>query len=163
MNPIDPTQALLPIFVGLVATATLDLWALALNRLLGLPMTNWGHVGRWVSLMRSGTFRHAPIGSAPRVAYEQAVGWSTHYLIGVVYAAAYLFLVAALSRTPNLYSAALFGVATLFAPWLVLQPCLGMGYFARNTPRPNLTRVLNVLAHLVFGIGLYIGWTLSPA
>ena len=33
-----------------------------------------------------------------------------------------------------------------------------MGFFASATPRPNLTRCLNVVAHLVFGVGMYLSW-----
>lgn len=149
------------LFVGIVATAVLDLWALALNRVLGLPRTNWAHVGRWVAGLTSGAVRHESIAAEPSVAYERAIGWSTHYLVGVVYAALYLVLSAAWSRTPDVHSATLFGAVTVAAPWLILQPGLGAGYFASRAPKPNRTRVLNLLSHLVFGVGLYFGCTSS--
>jgi hypothetical protein len=105
--------------------------------------------------------RHESIAGEPGVAYERAIGWSTHYLVGVVYAALYLVISTVLSRTPDVYSATLFGAVTVAAPWLILQPGLGAGYFASRTPKPNRTRMLNLLSHLVFGIGLYLGWTLA--
>lgn len=148
------------VLIGVFATAALDLWALMLNRISKLPMTNWGYVGRWVGSIPSGTFRHQAIAEVQSVPYERAVGWSTHYVIGIAYAAAYLGLSAALSATPSAYTAALFGIATVLAPWLILQPGLGLGYFASRSQNPNLTRVLNVAAHLVFGLGLYLGWRL---
>lgn len=161
MTSIYLSQAVKILVVGVVATAVLDLWALALGRIFGLPTTHWGHVGRWVAGLRSGAFQHASIAAVPEVAHERAIGWTTHYLIGVVYAALYLGLLAATSQAPSVLSGALFGVATVAAPWLILQPGLGAGYFARNTPRPNKTRALNLMSHLVFGSGLYLGFLLA--
>jgi hypothetical protein len=161
MTTLSLPEASRVLFVGIVATALLDVWALTLNRALGLPKTNWAHVGRWVAGLASGAMRHESIAAEPGVSYERAIGWSTHYLVGVVYAALYLVLSTVLSRTPDVYSATLFGAVTVAAPWLILQPGLGAGYFASRTPKPNRTRMLNLLSHLVFGIGLYLGWTLA--
>jgi len=145
-------------FVGIFATAALDLWATTLNRTLGLAKTNWGHVGRWVAGIASGTFRHDSIAAAPRNSYEQLVGWSAHYVIGVVYSAMYLFILTQWAKSPSLVSAAVFGLVTVLAPWVILQPGLGVGYFASHAPKPNVTRTLNLLSHLVFGVALYGGW-----
>jgi hypothetical protein len=161
MTSIDPSETSSALFVGIVATACLDLWAVGLNRAFGLPKTNWGHVGRWVTGITSGTFRHESIALARPVAHERVVGWVTHYLIGILYATVYLTSLTAASHTPGVKSAIAFGAVTVLAPWLILQPGLGAGYFARQTPKPNLTRALNVLSHLVFGFGLYVGWTLQ--
>lgn len=147
------------LLVGVFATAMLDLWSLTLNRALGAPITNWDYVGRWISgLLTSGTLRHAAIAAVPPAAHERLLGWSTHYVVGVIYAALYLGVLAALNATPSVSSAGVFGLITVLAPWLILQPGLGIGYFATRAPRPNLTRALNLLSHLVFGIGLYLGW-----
>ena len=148
------------LFLGIFATATLDLWALSAKRLLGRPAANWGHVGRWIAGIPAGTFRHADIASTPAVSRERTIGWSTHYAIGIVYAAMYLTILRTLSQSPGIFSAALFGVLTVLAPWLILQPGLGAGYFARRTPRPNQTRLHNLISHAVFGLGLYFGWAL---
>lgn len=160
MTPVNLPIAAAGVSIGIIATAVLDLWALLLDRALGVPITNWGHVGRWVAGMPSGTYRHESIGNSPAVVGERFIGWSTHYLIGIVYAFIYLLGLSAMSRMPSVMSAAIFGVATVFAPWLILQPGLGLGFFASRAPRPNLARTLNVAAHLVFGFGLYAGWQL---
>ncbi len=49
-----------------------------------------------------------------------------------------------------------FGVLTVLAPFLVLQPGMGAGLFARNTPKPNNARLKSFVAHLSFGIGLWV-------
>lgn len=57
---------------------------------------------------------------------------------------------------PTLATALLSGVVTLFAPFLILQPAFGFGVAASRTPRPWLARSLSLLAHLAYGIGLYL-------
>ena len=63
-----------------------------------------------------------------------------------------------LSREPTLISALVFGLVTLAAPWLVMQPAMGAGIFASGTPRPGIVRFVNLSMHTVFGISLYLGW-----
>lgn len=57
---------------------------------------------------------------------------------------------------PSLSTGLLAGLLTLFAPFLILQPALGFGIAASRTPRPWLARLLSVLTHLAYGVGLYI-------
>ncbi|HMB72554.1 MAG TPA: DUF2938 family protein [Gammaproteobacteria bacterium] len=148
------------LIVGVIATAALDLWALVLNRTAGQPLTNWGHVGRWVAGMPHGKFCYADIAAAPESSGERAIGWSTHYVVGMAYALGYFVVLAAMSREPGIFSAAAFGLVTVLAPWLILQPSLGAGLFAAHTPNPRMTRLRNLLSHLVFGSALYLGWQL---
>lgn len=51
---------------------------------------------------------------------------------------------------------ALVGLLTLFAPFMILQPAFGFGIAASRTPRPWLARLLSVLTHVAYGLGLYI-------
>lgn len=57
---------------------------------------------------------------------------------------------------PSLTGGLLAGGLTLFAPFIILQPALGFGIAASQTPRPWLARLLSVLTHLAWGCGLYI-------
>ena len=66
-------------------------------------------------------------------------------------------------KDPSLTSAIIYGLVTLIAPWLVLQPALGLGFFARLADKPNTIRALNLFVHLIFGLALYFSWTLSLA
>lgn len=145
---------------GIAATALLDLWAVSISRVLGWPPTNWALVGRWVSHLPRGTFRHLPITATSAVPMERLIGWCAHYLVGVAYAIIYLAILGGLHRTPSLGSAILFGLVTLLAPWIILQPGMGLGLFARSTPNPARMRCMNVAAHAIFGLGLYGGWCL---
>jgi len=144
------------LLIGLVATATMDLWALLLAQ-FGVPGSPWGLVGRWVGHMPRGRFLHASIAQAQPVPGELAIGWATHYAIGIAYAAAFALIVGlAWARQPTLLPALAFGVATVAAPLFVMQPAMGSGIAASKTPAPGKTRLRSIANHTVFGAGLYL-------
>lgn len=87
MNSISNT-----IFMGIGATLATDIWSVVRRRLFGTPMANYGLVGRWFLHMRHGKFRHEQIAGASKVRWEDAVGWVAHYLIGIAFAALFLFI-----------------------------------------------------------------------
>jgi hypothetical protein len=58
-------------------------------------------------------------------------------------------------RAPTLLAALGVGVATVLAPWLMLQPGMGAGLFARRAARPWQVRFHSFLTHALFGLGLY--------
>jgi hypothetical protein len=144
--------------IGVIATIAMDLWALVVKHVLHLPTANWAHVGRWFAHMPSGKFVHRPIGAAPAVRGELALGWAAHYAIGVAYGIAYLLAARSVSTGfPPIVDALLFSLALLVFPWFVMQPALGAGVFASRTPRPAVARLLSVSMHTAFGLGLYVG------
>jgi hypothetical protein len=145
------------VLTGAGATAIADLWAVLQARLTGIPGLNWAMVGRWVGHLPGGHFRHDSIGKAAPVAGERALGWATHYAIGIVFAAALLALCGpGWARAPSLPPALAFGLATVAAPFLLLQPALGLGVAASRTPNPTNARLRSLLTHAVFGASLYL-------
>jgi hypothetical protein len=42
------------------------------------------------------------------------------------------------------------------AGWFLLQPGLGIGWAASKTPNPTKVRVLNLVAHTIFALGMYV-------
>ena len=146
------------IATGIGATLAIDLWAQLLRRTAGIGTTDWRLVGRWVAGLGRGCLRLAT--SDPQRG-ELLLGWLTHYAIGIAYALIYLALVKVFATAVSLPSALLFGGITVLAPWLILQPGLGKGWFANATPRPAATRFLNLATHLLFGAGLYFCWQLA--
>lgn len=60
--------------IGVGATALIDIWAILLAALFGLPRPNWGMVGRWVWHLRDGKVFHDDIGKAQPYAHELALG-----------------------------------------------------------------------------------------
>lgn len=147
------------LLIGIGATAVMDLCSVALQR-LGIPMPNYALVGRWVAHMPRGRFRHDAIAAAAPMAGERAIGWSVHYLTGVVFAAL-LLAVWGLdwAQRPTLAPALTVGIATVAAPFLLMQPAMGAGIAARRTPHPATARVRSLVNHGLFGLGLYAsGW-----
>lgn len=149
------------LLIGIVATIFMDAWAAFVKHVLKLPTAHWNLVGRWFGHMPRGRFVHRPIADASPIANELVIGWLAHYAVGVVYGVAYLYIVTnVFSAEPTLISALTFGLATLFAPWLIMQPAMGAGVFASRTPRPGVMRLVNLSMHTVFGVSLYLGWLL---
>lgn len=147
------------ILIGIIATMGMDIWALVVKHLLRLPVADLAMVGRWAAHIPRGRYFHAPIAASDRVDHELAIGWCVHYVTGIVYGVLYLLIVQSIADgTPSLFSAIVFGLATLAAPWLILQPAFGFGLFASKTPKPWRTRFINVSMHLAFALAMYAGW-----
>ena len=144
------------LFIGAGATLATDLWAIARRRLLDVPAPDWGLVGRWLGHMARGRFRHQRIAAAEPVRGERVIGWAAHYLVGVTFAGVLLAICGlAWARQPTLVPALVLGIATVAAPFLLMQPGMGAGIAASRTPRPNAARLQSLATHTVFGLGLY--------
>lgn len=155
---IDPAAfvALAVVFIGTGATAVMDLWLLLLKR-LGIPGTNLALIGRWVGHVAHGRIRHAAIAKARPIRGERGLGWLTHYLVGIAFAA----LLVALQgpgwlQRPTYLAALATGVATVTAPLFVMQPAMGAGWAGRKTPAPLKNSLRSLANHAVFGTGLYL-------
>ncbi len=153
----ETTYLLGAVVVGLGATAFMDAWSLVLKHAFGVPLANYCLVGRWLRHMPEGTFMHASIAGAAQKRSECAMGWIAHYVIGVSYA---LVLVALVSGSwlarPTLLPAVLFGIGSVLVPYLIMQPAFGLGIAASRTPKPAQARLRSLMAHIAFGVGLYV-------
>ncbi|MBV1930027.1 MAG: DUF2938 domain-containing protein [Gammaproteobacteria bacterium] len=164
---IEITYIVGAILVGMGATLVMDLWALFLKRAFNIPSLNYCFVGRWLRHIPAGTFRHVSIATATQKQSECTVGWVAHYLIGVGFALVLVMLVSvSWLEKPTLLPALLFGIGTVVIPFLIMQPSFGLGVAAARTPNPTQARLRSLMAHAVFGIGLYVSallLTLLPA
>lgn len=143
--------------IGVGATAVMDVWAVALKRFWCIPSLNYTMVGRWLGHLPRGTLRHTAIGQAAPVRDEAILGWTAHYAIGVLFAAVLLALVGQeWVQGPTFAPALLAGLLSVAAPFCILQPGMGAGLAASKTPHPAAARLRSLMAHLVFGIGLYL-------
>ena len=149
--------------IGCGATAIVDLWALLRRSLFGMPLPDFGHLGRWLGHMPRGTFRHAAIAAATPVRGEKPIGWIAHYVIGISFAALLLGIWGLeWLRAPSLGPALVVGIATVVAPYFIMQPAMGAGMAGNRTPRPAAVRLHSLLTHTVFGVALYLaGWVVS--
>ena len=153
----ETTYLIGAVAVGLGATLFMDLWALFLKRAFDTPSANYCLVGRWFRHMPEGTYVHTSIANSSQKSFECTVGWIAHYVIGVVYALVLVALVSGnwLAR-PTLLPALLFGIGTVLVPFLVMQPSFGLGIAASRAPNPTQARLRSLMAHISFGVGLYV-------
>lgn len=143
--------------IGVGATAVMDVWAVALKRFWCIPSLNLAMVGRWLGHLPRGTFTHVNIAQAAPVRDEAVLGWTAHYLIGVLFAAMLLALVGdQWVQAPTFAPALLAGLVSVAAPFCILQPGMGAGLAASKTPHPAAARLRSLMAHAAFGIGLYL-------
>lgn len=145
------------LLIGVGATLFMDMWATLQKRILGVPRQNYALVGRWIGNLRRGRFTHENIAAAPAIRGEAMLGWFAHYAIGVAFTGVLLAVWGVeWVHKPTPGPAIVVGVATVVAPFFILQPGMGAGVAARKTPRPNIARLRSLVAHISFGIGLYI-------
>jgi hypothetical protein len=135
----------------------MDVWGVLRRKLFGVPVANYGLVGRWLAYLPRGRFFHDPIAATSPVRGEEAMGWIAHYLIGMAFAVLLLTMVGLdWVRQPRLFPALLIGVGTVVAPYFILQPAMGLGIAARRAPNPAMARLHSLVTHVVFGFGLYL-------
>jgi hypothetical protein len=153
------TELLRAVMAGIGATAVMDIWAWLMKALFGVPMSDWGLVGRWIGHFPQGKFRHDSIAKATPVRGERRIGWTMHYLTGIAYALLGLAVFGSeWTHMPTPGRAVLLGVAMLVAPFFLMQPGMGYGIAASRTPKPTAARLRSVMNHVAFGLGLYLAW-----
>lgn len=143
------------ILIGVGATAFMDLASVLRTRFFGTPFPDYAMVGRWVAHAARGRVFHDAIAKSAPVRGEAAIGWSAHYVIGVAYAALLVAVWPAWPTQPTLPPAMVVGVGTVLAPFLIMQPGMGAGFFASRAPDPNAVRLRSLITHAIFGLGLY--------
>jgi uncharacterized membrane protein YagU involved in acid resistance len=91
------------------------------------------------------------------------LGWAAHFMIGTTFGLVYVYIF--LSKLPGhqIFKGTIFG---LF-PWLLAQimvnPMMGAGIFALNTPAPLMMVMGSLIGHLVYGtvLGAVYGFRTS--
>ncbi|MCC5811875.1 MAG: DUF2938 domain-containing protein [Ectothiorhodospiraceae bacterium] len=143
--------------IGIGATLVMDLWGWIQKRVFHAPPLDYALVGRWIGHFPQGQFRHDSIMAASPVGGERAWGWIAHYVIGIVFA---VLLVSLWGlewvQGPTLAPALAVGVGSVVIPFFIMQPAFGIGIAGSRTPKPTITRLKSLAAHLSFAIGLYL-------
>lgn len=150
-------ETIVPIFlVGIGATAIMDAWLMVLKR-MGVQTLNFALIGRWAGHLFHSTVAHQSIAKASPIPGELALGWLTHYAVGIGFAA---LLVAvqgvAWMQAPAILPALAVGLCTVAFPLFVMQPAMGLGIAASKTPTPWKNCMRSMTNHTVFGLGLYL-------
>ena len=145
------------VLIGMGATFIMDIWAFFLKYFFSIPSLDYAMVGRWIGHFPKGHLVHKNITEVPPIRGERIIGWSAHYAIGIAFAGLLLILWGLdWAHRPTLFPALFIGIVTVVAPFFLMQPCLGFGMAASKTPRPNVSRLLSLAAHSIYGVGLYL-------
>lgn len=144
------------VVVGFGATVLMDVWAIVLWKAFGQARPNWAPVGRWFWHLKNGVVFHDDIGKAEPYGHELALGWISHYAVGILYGVILALIVGeGWFAAPTFLPAWILGIVTVGAGWFLLQPGLGIGVAASKLPNANKVRVLNLVSHTVFALGLF--------
>jgi hypothetical protein len=120
------------VLAGLAATTVMTL-VMIMAPLMGMPEMNIGEM--------LGQFMGVPT----------FIGWVGHFMIGVVLAVGYgLFFAPKLNNTP-VVRGILYGLIPWFMSQVMVNPMMGVGIFASNTPAPALMVMGSLLGHIVYG------------
>ncbi|UXM95477.1 DUF2938 domain-containing protein [Bartonella sp. HY329] len=145
------------IIIGIGATLIMDLWALFLKKIFAISSLDYRLVGRLIGHMRHGQLSHNNILKSQPIAGEKILGWFSHYLIGIIFAAILIYFTGKnWLQHPSLWPALVMGLISTVMPFFIMQPAFGFGFAANKTPQPFIARVKSLNAHLSFGLGLYI-------
>lgn len=85
-----------------------------------------------------------------------ALGWIGHYAVGILYS-----VIFAVYGGMEWFSGPVFlpvwilGILTVTAGWFLLQPGLGIGWAASKLPNTQNIRLLKLIAHTFFALGIY--------
>ena len=159
---MDKTTIYALLITGIGATLVMDFWSLFQRYVLRIAPLNYALVGRWLLGLPGGKVCHHTILAAPPLRGEVLVGWGFHYLSGILFATLPLWLHGPdWYQQPSLTVGLLTGLITLLAPFLIMQPALGFGLAASRTPNPWRARMMSVLTHLAYGVGLYLAAVIS--
>lgn len=142
--------------VGVASTIVLDVWVLIVQKVTGIPPTNWGIVGRWVLGLFEGELVIDDASSEPSI-FERTVGWLFHYVIGISYAILLILIYGeAIISNPTVMPFVIVGlVISTIAGLGILMPALGAGFFGRLLPNKPVTYLYVIVAHAVFATAQY--------
>jgi hypothetical protein len=128
---------------------------LLLSRLFGLSLATWALVGRWFYHLTRGRASHEDIARARAFLNKLAVGWIGDNAAGIIFAGLLSVTPSGWAARPTLAPPLTVGLVTVGVGWFVAPARDGAGIAASKRPNANQIRALNILGHIVFGLGLY--------
>ena len=150
------------ILAGIMGCLFMDIWQRMLFRLSGIAPSNMAMIGRWAyRALGKGMIFQPDIDMVDAYRNEVPFGWFFHYVIGVVYAVIYAFLIEVHLLSDSLMHGLLFGALSVIVPWFFFLPATGKGVLAQQTPTPLKICVLAFITHCIFGIGIAFGFQIA--
>lgn len=120
------------VLAGLVATAAMTMLMLV-GPMMGMPKMPIGEM--------LASFMSIPV----------ALGWIAHFMIGAVLGFIYAISFAERLPGPSAARGALYGLIPWCLAQVMVNPMMGAGFFASNTPAPLMMVTGSLIGHLVYG------------
>jgi len=146
------------IISGLFATIMFDLFQISLNFGYGIDKPKWNLLGRYFLGYKESKFIRKNLIDDEELENELLWGYFFHYLIGIIYGIVFVILNFLLFNYPSIFLAYIFGFSTVLGAWCFLMPfAYNLGFFASKSEQRINLLTQNLIAHFVFGTGLFIG------
>ena len=146
------------IISGLFATIIFDLFQSSLNYAYGVEKPKWNLLGRYFLGYKESKFIRKTLIDDEELDNELLWGYFFHYLIGIIYGIVFVILNFLLFDYPSILLAYIFGFSTVLGSWCFLMPfAYNLGFFASKSDLRANILFQNLIAHFVFGTGLFIG------
>lgn len=140
-----------------MATLWIDIYSAILKRYFNIPFLDYKFVGRWILYIPKGCLSHQNITKSPELDGEKMIGWLSHYIVGIILAVLFVFIVGqSWLVEPKLAPALIFGMVSVSFPFLIMQPCFGFGIAASKLQHSCFAQLKSLITHIMFGIGLYL-------
>ena len=150
------------IISGLFATILFDLFNYSLNFAYGIESPKWNLLGRYFLGYKENKFIRTNLVDDDEIDNELLWGYFFHYVIGIIYGVIFVILNFLFFEYPSILLAYIFGFFTVLGGWCFLMPfAYNLGFFASKSDQRTNILVQNLIAHFVFGTGLFIGLYLS--
>ena len=147
------------ITAGLIATLVFDIFQISLFYSYNINKTRWNLVGRYFfGLINKKYFYEDLINEKP-INNELLFGYFIHYSVGAIFGLIYVILNIIFFGQPSIGLAIFLGFLTVLGSWCIMMPfAFNIGFFGSKKEEQKQLMVQNMIAHFIFGIGLYIGY-----
>ena len=150
------------LITGIIATFIFDIFQISLSYAYSINKSRWNLIGRYFVGLFYGKYIQEDLENENEINYELFIGYVIHYIIGIVFAFFYITLNLLLFEQPSIILALIVGFLTVLGGWCILMPfAFNIGYFAMKQDNQKKLLVQNLIAHFIFGIGLYFGYLIT--
>ena len=147
------------IISGIFATLLFDLFQISLSYGYNIKKSKWNLVGRYFVGLKEKKFFREDIENELEIKNELIIGYIVHYIIGSIFGLIYVSFNIIIFTEPSILISLVFGFVTVLGAWCVLMPfAFNIGFFASKKEEQKQIMVQNLIAHFIFGVGLYFGY-----
>ena len=146
------------LITGIIATIIFDIFQYSLSFAYGIDKPKWNLIGRYFLGYKKGIYIRHLISEDEQEGKELIWGYLIHYIIGIVYGVFYVLLNKLMFDYPSILLAYFIGFSSVLGAWCYLMPfAFNLGFFASKSEKRLELMSQNLIAHFIFGTGLFIG------